>query len=92
MRTNHKGFPIPTHGNRPDVDWAIVHVRRDKNPYCKDVNLVVMPDGDYVVADSLDNARGITFGTYIKKPYTRHPKHNMLMKAYERDIRQGKLQ
>lgn len=92
MRTNHKGFPIPTYGNRRDVDGAIVHVRRDENPYCRDVNLVVMPDGDYVVADSLDNARGIVYGTYIKKSYPLHPKHDVLMKAYERDVRQGKLQ
>lgn len=89
MRTNKYGFGIKTFGNREDVDFAIVHVMRDDNPFGKDVNGVVKPNGTIKWIDNLDDCRGYANVVYNQNKAALPKNYKQIISKAEVMIRSG---
>jgi len=91
MRKNKYGYGVKQYGNRADTDFAIVHVPRGDNPYGRDINGVVKPDGDMIWITGLDQARAWMYTVYTKNKSKLHKNYEQIIKKNIILVRNGHI-
>lgn len=91
MRKNSYGYGIKSFGNRADVDFLIVHVQRGDNPYGKDINGAIKPDGTMQWTKDLDGARAWVHTVYHKNKSKLHKDYEQIVKKNIILVRNGHI-